>query len=578
MSQPSAHSPDIFDRLFWRFAASLQASTSRPRRTAIVSIGAVVIATLILAASPRILIGDYTYDSFIPMDGALRMLNGQWPHLDFYTPIGDLYYILLGFCARVFGFSPKVVLWEQIIVAPVAALALWYATRDRLPDSLRIFLIIMIGLICVSPSDLDDASSISFLASYNRHGWVLITPVLVCCLLEPLPGRHKGWIGDALLLAAFSLMLVYLKVTFALVALGTIALAAVLVPRNRRSCLMALAIIGVVIAIAFASGSLMPAYLADLHRASLAAPITGENYDPFRLDKLKADLTLESFALLAPICFAVWLGRSAHTDIERNTGNRVLLLCMIVTGGSIALAWQNHEHAMPSQIVAMAVVFAAMWSRQVRREQDVPLGERTSSYGWTPIILAGMIFAFLAVTSIFSSGRAILTHTFRTVFNLDQPAAILSPYLQGLTLPKDTMPGVIGDVLTGKIDPALYSDRAHESWHNDVSAVLDNGWQLFQDHKPENPRIVTIFSAPLMTVATGTVPPLHMAAWMDIERTFGPRSPIVPEHDFSDTNVVMVFKLYNHDKLFEMVHGYLEANFHIAGETPIWQMWVRNGH
>jgi hypothetical protein len=106
---------------------------------------------------------------------------------------------------------------------------------------------------------------------------------------------------------------------------------------------------------------------------------------------------------------------------------------------------------------------------------------------------------------------------------------------------------------------------------------MDNGWQLFQAHTPHAARIATLYSAPLMTPLTGTTPPRHMAAWMDVERTVGPRSPLVPERDLVDTNVVMVFKLYNHDLLFDMIKDYLAANFHIAGETPIWQMWVRNG-
>jgi hypothetical protein len=232
---------------------------------------------------------------------------------------------------------------------------------------------------------------------------------------------------------------------------------------------------------------------------------------------------------------------------------------------------------MPSQIIAMAIVFAAMWSRQVRREQDIPLGSRTQASGWSPVVLAGVIFAFIAGMSILNDGRGIILHTTKTALNLVQPVATLSPYLQGLTVPVDSTPGVIGDVLSGKLSPALYNEKSHTSWHNDVSTILDDGWRLYQANKPAQPRIVTLYSAPLMTVTTGTTPPRHMAAWLDMERTIGPRSPIIPERDFADVNVVMIFKIYDNEELFGMVQDYLKSNFHIAGETPIWRMLVRNG-
>jgi len=406
---------------------------------------------------------------------------------------------------------------------------------------------------------------------------VFMTPLLAAALLEPLHGRRKGWIGDGGLLFLLTMVLFYLKITFALVGILTLILAAIWVPKNRRSCLTALALMAIVLGIITLSGPLMSAYLSDLHRASLAAPFAGQNYDSFRMIKLKEELQSRWFELLVPICFAVWLGRSAHSAEERATGNRILLICMIATGGSIGLSWQNHENAMPSQIIAMAIAFAAMWSRQVRREQDMPIGSRTPSSGWSPVILAGVIFAFIAGTGILNDTRGIILHTAKTMLNMVQPVATLSPYLQGLTVPVDTTPGVIGDVLSGKISPALYNEKSKTSWHNDVSTILDDGWRLYQANKPGQPRIVTLYSAPLMTVTTGTTPPRHMAAWLDVERMVGPRSPIVPERDFVDVNVVMVFKLYDHDELLGMVQDYLKANFHIAGETPIWQMWVRNG-
>lgn len=577
MHESPASTPDVIDRLFRRFAGSLRPDRSSAHGPTLIALLMVALFAVLLAVSPRVMAADYTFDFFIPLDGALRALAGQWPHLDFYTPVGDLYYLCLGLAARIFGFTPKLVLWEQIIVLPFAVIATILATRDRLPASLRAFLIIMVGLICISPSDLDESSSLSFLASYNRHSWVFITPFLAACLLErPKERAGRGWLGDAILLFLLFLILFYLKMTFALVAGLTLALAALLVPGNRRSCLAAIAFIVVTLAIIWVSGPLMGAYWSDLHRASLASPISGDEYDPFRFSNLKAALTMEWFVLLAPICFAFWLGRTALNPTERRDGNRVLLICMIAAGGSIGLAWQNHEHSMPSQVIAMAIAFAAIWQRQMQRDRSISINGGMLG-NWAPVILAALFFVFVTGVNIINSGRGIILHAARTTFDTAQPVATKSPYLEGLVVPVDTPAGVVADVLAGKLNAALYSVKSRSSWHNDLATILDDGWSLFQAHKPQDPKIVTLYSAPLMTVATKTEPPRHMAAWMDYERTFGARAPIVPERDFIDANVVMIFQLYDHEKLLDMVSDYLHANFHVVGETPIWQMWVRNG-
>jgi hypothetical protein len=576
MQKTIVNKPDFFDRLFWRFVASLQMERAFSVRPIFIAFLIVFFFAALLALSPSVLIADYTYDSFIALDSALRSLDGQWPHLDFYTPLGDLYYLILGITARIFGFAPKILLWEQILTVPVVLWATAIATRNRLPASLRGILIVMVGLLCISPGDLDDPSSLSFLASYNRDGWVLMMPVLAAALLEPLRGRHTGWIGQAILLFCLIMALFYLKITFALVAVLTLFCAIVWVPQNRRSCMAALLLLGITIAIISASGPLMAAYFDDLHRASLASPLFMDASDPFRLIKLKLVLESQWFVLIAPICFAIWLGRSSHSDEERSTGNRILLVCMIASGGNIGLSWQNHENAMPSQIIAMAIVFAAMWNRQLYREQDIPLSDRRHPSSWSPVILAGLFMLFIAATNIIGNGRSIILHTVKTTAHLVQPVSTTSPYVQGLTVPVDNKPGAIGDVLSGKIDPALYSAKSRVSWHNDLATVFDDGWRLYQANKPQQPRIVTLVSAPVMTVITGTAPPRHMAAWMDMDRTVSTKAPIMPERDFADVNVVMVLKIQDDNELFDMVRDYLAHNFHVAGETPIWQMWVRN--
>src|ERR1035441_1426982 len=42
-------------------------------------------------------ITDYSHDAFGTLDGAWRVLNGQTPHADFYSPLGPLIYLVTAF-------------------------------------------------------------------------------------------------------------------------------------------------------------------------------------------------------------------------------------------------------------------------------------------------------------------------------------------------------------------------------------------------------------------------------------------------------------------------------------------------
>src|SRR5947209_18349739 len=56
-----------------------------------------LIGTMILICAARALIGlkatsVFTHDAFMFLDGAWRMMNGQRPHIDFYSHLGVLTY------------------------------------------------------------------------------------------------------------------------------------------------------------------------------------------------------------------------------------------------------------------------------------------------------------------------------------------------------------------------------------------------------------------------------------------------------------------------------------------------------
>ena len=134
---------------------------------------------------------DY-HDVFIPLDAAWRTLQGQWPHSDFYSPIGLAYFWLHGAAASLFGMNGRVVIWASLLalafVIPPALVLAW----RRLGALAATALIVMLTVLVAAPTFIDGPSTvIVHLANYNRIGGALDALVCLWALCAPRM-RHAG--------------------------------------------------------------------------------------------------------------------------------------------------------------------------------------------------------------------------------------------------------------------------------------------------------------------------------------------------------------------------------------------------
>ncbi|HVI91624.1 MAG TPA: hypothetical protein VM659_25230, partial [Dongiaceae bacterium] len=537
---------------------------------------------VLLAASPRVWVSEYFLDLFVPLDGAWRMHNGQLPHLDFYTPIGDLYYLILKIAAALFGMQPKLVVWANLLMVPVAAVAATYCSRDRLPNSLRAVLVIMVGLFCMSPRSLDTLNSISFLASYNRHSWALLIPLTIMTITPTGSSSRRASLTDGVVGSLLLLALLYLKVTFGLAALAITVVSAILIPENRRACVISVGIVCMFVAVFTAVSPINQAYLADIERASRVALRKGDDSTSLKLVKISSDIASGWFDLSMPIAFAVWMGRTVHTPSERVLADRLLLLVIVICAMSIALAWQNHDHNLPSQVAVMSLVVASMWQRFRQRQPSLTEGAPAAANspfelpaGKASVTLAAVMLLFQCASYIVNDAKAITTHFLQSITDNGQPASTLSPSLSGIRLRTGAPSHLLSDIIAGKIDATHYTHENAGSWTNDIATIMDDGWKLEQQHQPKEPRVATLCFGPIVSYMTLTPPPRHLPAWLDADRTVGPGAPLDPETTLDDTNVVMIPKVFEYKVFYDMAAPYLTKNFSLVGETPLWQMWVR---
>ncbi len=157
-------------------------------------------------------IGKHEGDTLHMLQIVFRMVAGQWPHLDFMTPIGALaagpivLFVTLGY-----GIGMAFIL-AQTLVAIVLLLPLWWVAWSRL-DGILPYLFGFFVLVLVTALVHGEAQpSISLSMHYNRWAWAISFIAITCAALPNLAVPRP--ILDGLVVGLSMAALLMLKVTY----------------------------------------------------------------------------------------------------------------------------------------------------------------------------------------------------------------------------------------------------------------------------------------------------------------------------------------------------------------------------
>jgi len=192
-----------------------------------------------------------------------RMADGEWPHLDFMTPIGIMAFLpIVGFLKSGMGVG-QAILWSQIAVALVLLLPTFWACYTRFSNALAYLfgLSVMVLTLALVHGEADRLVSISM--HYNRWAWAVAYVVIALAVLEPVRARNGALDGAIIGLGMGFLALC--KVTY-FIAFAPPVLVALLLRRAWGT--VAAAVIGglavAALMTAFAGVGFWGAYLGDL--------------------------------------------------------------------------------------------------------------------------------------------------------------------------------------------------------------------------------------------------------------------------------------------------------------------------
>lgn len=499
---------------------------------------------------------DY-HDVFIPLDAAWRTLQGQWPHSDFYSPIGLAYFWLHGAAAYLFAMDGRVVIWANLLALPfviLPALMLAWRRLDALP---AVALIVLLAVLVTAPTFIDGpAAVIVHLANYNRIGGALAALVCLWALGTPRGASRRRDAADALVMGGVLLILLYLKLTFFAFSVATTVVGCLAAKAFRRSA--ALAALPVVLGatlLEMMHPGLMAGYLHDIARAGAANGSLFRRFYVVRAVLANADL---EFLIAGLAALAAWAASRQR---------RTIAGIVVAAGGCILVSTQNFGAFSPS----LAVLVMAL-AHCISADADI----HSRSQSVKPALAAAGSLAVLVATLPF-----VVTQVAGTVGHvfLSRAEGVVAD--NGRTGPLHNVmwyralfePSYMPDEFT--VDDAL--KWQHLLPPKTVSLILGDGFDLIRREGLSGKRIANVnFSNPF-PVGLRAPSPRGVALWWDLDRTFA-KGKVTAGMIVGDAEVVMVPKLWPYyfvvENLTDVTKDLLSRDFE-PRESRFWTAWIK---
>lgn len=176
--------------------------------------GVVAILGAATLAKGGLFINRHEGDTLHLTEILLRMGQGQWPHLDFVTPLGFAGFLpMASFVKAGFGIGTSI-LMAQVAVAVALIPAIWWVARTRFAHPWGMVFGACVLVMVMAMIHGETSPSISMSMHYNRWAWAA---AFLAVPLAMLPARSKGAVVvDGAIIGGAMAFFLLGKVTFGL--------------------------------------------------------------------------------------------------------------------------------------------------------------------------------------------------------------------------------------------------------------------------------------------------------------------------------------------------------------------------
>lgn len=322
-------------------------------------------------------LGKHEGDTMQLAEIVLRMARGQWPHLDFMTPIGVLAMAPIALFVRLGAGIGHAIFYAQIMVALILLPAAVRVVHSRVQGCAGWAYAGFIMVLCVALVHGEAESSVSISMHYNRWAWAIAYVVVPLVMLVPQDGQARPKL-DGMIIGLGMATLLLIKATY-FVSLAPFVLIG-LIARRWWGSLAAAALAGLAVAMIItllAGVNFWAAYLGDLLTVagSDVRPQPGESIGSVGAAPAYLGATL---CILAGVILLRQAGRMTEG-----------MLLLILMPGLMYIVYQNYGN--DPQWLLMVALFAFV----LRPEAGV-----TNSFGWdlrqgmTTVALLAAAFGF----------------------------------------------------------------------------------------------------------------------------------------------------------------------------------------
>ena len=513
--------------------------------------------------------GTYLSTNFLDylfmIEQGWRLAQGQIPYRDFLSPLGPLYYALVGTLQYLSNGDPAVYRLNGFVAMLLFGPGLIWISWRRLPGKVAVFVAIALAMIPLTPRDVDGMFfDFDFLAIYNSLCWPLVATVILGSLFENRrDSRRLQALIDGFAIGLALIGLLTLKLPHGIVATGVLTIGLIIRPGNRL-CLFAAALFAIA---AIALLYLSAAPLLHLYLQQLIA-VGHANDLPARMhSKLQIYVYSQTTTLLLAL-FAIWMVEKYRQYHPARIGYRdvaAALTILLATYGNAI----NDNGDTPA---ALPLLFLLLWLVAMRANLPIE-GESGRRYRQIKACLLAAPFLLWLGLPLANDGLALIFHSLSFRLRPTTPWLAALPDQQHLV--RDLrLPGNLNAAGTNLRDDTDLTDQ----WGAYLQA-LEEGVGDLQALKLDHARIYEARFNNALSWLLQAPSPRGVLAWLDINRTFSLTAHPPADSYLRDVDVLMVSKLAYDEpwtRYFIAIYGsVIDRDFVRVSDTTYWQIYKR---
>lgn len=527
--------------------------------------GFLVVALIVALSAGGTYLSTNFLDYLFMVEQGWRLAQGQLPYRDFISPLGPLYYLIVGSVEYLSGADPAAYRLNGFLAMTLFGPGLVWISWRRLPGKVAVFVAIAFAMIPLTPRNIDGMFfDFDFLAIYNSLCWPLAATVILGTLFESKPGNcRRLTLADGLAIGLALIGLLTLKLPHGVIASGVLAIGLIIRPANRL-CLAAAALLTfAAIALLYLSAAPLPhLYLQQLIAVGHANDLSARVHSKLQIYVYSQMVTL----LLA--LFAIWMIEKYRQFHPVRIGYRDVAAAGAILLASYGEAINDHGDTP----AALPLLFLLLW--QVALRANLPIeGKSGSRYRQIKACLLAVPFLLWLGLPLANDSLALIFHSIS--FRLRPSTAWLAALPDQKHLVRHLrLPGNLSAAGSNVQDDADLTDQ----WGVYLQA-LEEGVKELQTLKLDHAKIYEARFNSALPWLLQAPSPRGVLAWLDMDRTFSLASHPPADSYLSDVDVLMVSKLaYDRPwtRYFSAIYGVvIERDFIRVSDTTYWQIYKR---